>query len=387
MDRARSLMRSATSGDRVTRVELFFDLVFVFALSQLSHHLLEHLSWLGAGETFVLLLAVYKVWVYTTWSATLLDSSLREVQWMLLIVMLVTLFMNASIDSSFGAFGWLFVACYLAVQLGRGAWILTAGLDKTTHNHFVRTLTWGCMSAPFWIAGVFFDAVLRLMIWGVAAAIDLLGHMLAHRLPGRKTEGSRVPLPGERMFERFGLFYLIALGETILSTGLAIAGNLEDPLIFVTGTVGLAGSIAIWWCYFHSLERDILDKLATVDDHFRPGILAGNTLLMLLAGLILVAAGDQLVISDPSARPELSTVLLLFGGPALFLTGRGIFIRQVLGLRHPTDLIGIGTLAVLAGLSLLLPAFVAAIGALLPLIGVAVADTVIRRRRFKQPIN
>jgi low temperature requirement protein LtrA len=373
-------MRPATPGDRVTRLELFFDLVFVFALAQLSHHLLEHPSWLGAGETFVLLLAVYKVWVYTTWSATLLDTSRLEVQWMLLIVMLVTLFMNASIGSAFGAFGWLFAASYLLVQLGRGAWMLTVGLDPTTHNHFVRTLIWGCMSAPFWIAGVFFAPGPRLMFWGVAAAIDLTGHMLAHRLPGRKTEGSHVPLPGERIFERFGLFYLIALGETILSTGLAIAGNLEDPLIFLTGTISLAGSVAIWWCYFHTLEQDILKKLASVDDQFRPGILAGNTLVILLAGLILVAVGDQLVISDPASHADLSTVLLLFSGPALFLAGRGFFIRQVLGRGHPSGFVGIGALVVLASFSLLLPTFVAALAAVLPLIGVAVSDTVNRRR-------
>ncbi|WP_229741813.1 low temperature requirement protein A [Kocuria dechangensis] len=373
-------MRSVTSGGQVTRLELFFDLVFVFALFQLSHHLVEHPSWVGAGQTFVLLLAVYKVWVYTTWAATLLDTSRLEVQWMLLIVMLVTLFMNASIGSAFGAFGWLFAASYLLVQLGRGAWILTVGLDRITHNHFVRTLIWGWMSAPFWITGVFFDPGPRLMFWGAAAAIDLGGHMLAHRLPGQKTEGSRVPLPGERIFERFGLFYLIALGETILSTGLAIAGNLGDSLIFVTGTVSLAGSVAIWWCYFHGLEQDILKKLASVNDQFRPGILAGNTLVMLLAGLILVAVGDQLVISDPVARPDLATVLILFGGPALFLAGRGIFIRRALGQRQPSNLAGIGALVVLANVSFLLPAFVAAIGAALPLVGVAFFDSVNRRR-------
>ncbi|MEX5257998.1 low temperature requirement protein A [Kocuria arenosa] len=384
MLRARSLMRSETSGGQVTRLELFFDLVFVFALFQLSHHLLEHPSWVGAGQTLVLLLAVYKVWVYTTWAATLLDTSRLEVQWMLLIVMLVALFMNASIVSAFGAFGWLFVVSYLLVQLGRGAWILTVGLDRTTHNHFVRTLIWGCMSAPFWIAGVFLDPGLRLMFWGVAAAIDLAGHMLAHRLPGQKTEGSQVPLPGERIFERFGLFYLIALGETILSTGLAIAGNLENSLIFVTGSVSLAGSVAIWWCYFHDLEREVLEKIASANDQFRPGILAGNALVMLLAGLILVAVGDQLVINDPVARPELPAVLILFGGPVLFLASRGVFIRRELGLRQLSDLAGIGALVVLASLSFLLPAFVAAMGAALPLIGVAFFDSVNRGRRMKQ---
>ncbi|WP_087873334.1 low temperature requirement protein A [Arthrobacter globiformis] len=384
MIRARSLMRSTTSGKDVSRIELFFDLVFVFALSQLSHHLLEHPSWVGAGETFVLLLGVYKVWVYTTWAATLLDTSRLQVQWMLLIVMLVSLFMNASISSAFGAFGWLFAASYLLVQLGRGAWMLTVGLDRTPHNHFVRTLIWGCMSAPFWVAGAFFGPGPRLMLWGVAAAIDLGGHMLAHRLPGQQTEGSQVPVPGERIFERFALFYLIALGETIISSGLAIAGNLEDPLILLTGTVSLAGSVAIWWCYFHGLEQEVLEKLDSVDDHFRPGILAGNTLLVLLAGLILVAVGDQLVISDPAARPDLATVLFLYGGPALFLAGRGFFIRRVLGHRQPSDLVGVGALAGLAGLSFLLPAFVAAIGAVLPLIGVAVSDAGNRRRRRTQ---
>jgi low temperature requirement protein LtrA len=143
----------------------------------------------------------------------------------------------------------------------------------------------------------------------------------------------------------------------------------------------LAGSVAIWWCYFHGLEQDILQKLASVDDQFRPGILAGNTLVVLLAGLILVAVGDQLVISDPAARPDLATVLLLFGGPALFLAGRGFFIRRVLGHRQPSDLAGIGVLAVLASVSFLLPAFVAAMCAVLPLIGVAVSDAVNRRRR------
>lgn len=381
MLRARSLTRSATSGGQVTRVELFFDLVFVFALSQLSHHLLEHPTWVGAAETFVLLLAVYKVWVYTTWAATLLDTSRLELQWMLLLVMLVSLFMNASIESAFGAFGWLFAACYLLVQLGRGAWILTVGLDQTTHDHFVRTLIWGCMSAPFWIAGIFFDPEPRLMLWGGAAAIDLAGHMLAHRLPGRKTEGSLVPLPGERIFERFGLFYLIALGETILSTGLAIAGHLDDPLIFLTGTISLAGSVAIWWCYFHGLEHDTLEKLASVDDQFRPGILAGNALVILLAGLVLVAVGDQLVISDPAARPDLATILLLFGGPVLFLISRGVFVRRALGRSQLPELVGIVALAVLASLSFLLPAFIAAFGAVLPLIGVAVSDAANRRRR------
>jgi low temperature requirement protein LtrA len=94
----------------------------------------------------------------------------------------------------------------------------------------------------------------------------------------------------------------------------------------------------------------------------------------------LVAVGDLLVISEPTARPDLATVLFLYGGPALFLAARGVFIRRVLSHRRHSDLAGIGALAVLAGLSSPLPAFVAAVGAVLPLMGVAVADAANRRR-------
>ncbi|MET1044715.1 MAG: low temperature requirement protein A, partial [Microbacteriaceae bacterium] len=111
---------------------------------------------------------------------------------------------------------------------------------------------------------------------------------------------------------------------------------------------------------------------------------AGNILLVLLAGLILVAVGDQLVISDPTARPDLATVLFLFGGPALFLAGRDIYIRRVLGNRRASDLAGIGALAVLASLSPLFPLFVASIGAVIPLVGVAVSDALNRRRETRQ---
>ncbi|MET3920141.1 low temperature requirement protein LtrA [Arthrobacter sp. UYEF20] len=107
---------------------------------------------------------------------------------MLLIVMLFALSMNASIGAAFGAFGWLFAESYLLIQLGRGAWMLAVGFDRTTQSLFVRTLIWGCMSAPFWISGVFFDHEVRLMFRGVAAAIDLVGHMLAHH-PGLPREG------------------------------------------------------------------------------------------------------------------------------------------------------------------------------------------------------
>jgi low temperature requirement protein LtrA len=87
--------------DAVSPLELFFDLVFVFAVSQLSHHLLEHLSWRGAAETLVLLIAVFGIWSGTSFEATLLNIGRSPTQWMLLAVMLAGLFMNAAIRDAF----------------------------------------------------------------------------------------------------------------------------------------------------------------------------------------------------------------------------------------------------------------------------------------------
>src|SRR5215208_5887552 len=89
--------------DEVTPVELFFDLVFVFAVSQLSHHLLAHLSWRAAAETLVLLRAVYAVWYSTSWAATMIPADQPRTRGMVLTVMLLGLFMNASVTGAFAA--------------------------------------------------------------------------------------------------------------------------------------------------------------------------------------------------------------------------------------------------------------------------------------------
>src|SRR5215207_2694777 len=94
--------------DEVTPLELFFDLVFVFAVSQLSHHLLAHLSWRGAAETLVMLRAVYAVWYSTSWAATMIPAHQPRTQWMILSVMLLGLFMNASVTRAFTTSGWAF---------------------------------------------------------------------------------------------------------------------------------------------------------------------------------------------------------------------------------------------------------------------------------------
>ena len=136
----------------VTPVELLFDLVFAFALSQLSQHLLTHLSWHGAAETLVMLLAIFAVWFTTSWSATMIRADQARTRWLVLTVMLLGLFMNASVTRAFTTSGWAFVFPLLLIQLGRTVWTLVNSTDAVLREHYFRTLLWVIATTPLWIA-------------------------------------------------------------------------------------------------------------------------------------------------------------------------------------------------------------------------------------------
>ncbi len=140
----------------VTPLELFFDLVFVFAVSQLSRHLLGHLSWRGAAETLVMLRAVFAVWFITSWSATIIPANQSRTRWMMLAVMLLGLFMNASVTRAFSASalsGWAFVVPLLLIQLGRTVWTLVNSPNAVFRDHYFRTLLWFIATSPIMARG------------------------------------------------------------------------------------------------------------------------------------------------------------------------------------------------------------------------------------------
>jgi low temperature requirement protein LtrA len=145
---AQSVQREA-----VSPLELFFDLVFVFAVSQLSHHLLDHLSWRGAAETLVLLIAVFGIWSGTSFEATLLHIGRSQARWLLLAVMLAGLFMNAGVQNAFEAGGWAFVVPLLVIQAGRSILMVVVALIRMLREHYARLLCWIMATAPLWIAG------------------------------------------------------------------------------------------------------------------------------------------------------------------------------------------------------------------------------------------
>jgi low temperature requirement protein LtrA len=322
--------RWAVTSDEVTPLDLLFDLVYVFGIAQLSHHLLANPTWNGSLETFVLLVAVFALWLQTTWTVILRAAEGRHGPWLLLIILPLGLFMNASIDVAFGWGGWVFVGLYLGVTALRDYWVVLSGLRPWVGEHHQRMLMWLAVSTVGWIAGAV-DEAHRLPWWTFAAIVDLLGIVTAHATPWRRMHSERQVIPRTRTFERARLFFLIALGETILSTGVAIADHLRDPMTIVTGLVGLVGSVALWWTYFDAKEPASRRALGASDDPTRYSIGTFNLLFGMVAAMIVIAVGDELVIAQPFGRTDVRLALLVFGGPFLYLavqTGQALWQRS-----------------------------------------------------------
>lgn len=359
----------------VAPLELFFDLVFVFSLLQLSHHLLEHLSWRGAAETAVMLLAVFSVWYYTSWEATMLRAERSRTAGVVVAVMVLSLFMNASVSQAFSASGWAFVVPFLLIQLGRTSWSRFNAPDALWRRHDSHTLIWMAASSPLWIVGAAVGPDPRLLWWSFAAAVDLTGTVLAHPVPGRRLRlGYDGGPEGSHMLERCRLFLLIALGETVISTGGAIAAAPMEPMTVITGTVALASAVALWALAFgglgHMIRRHV-EKEAL--DPIRAAARAGNALLVMVAGLIAIAVANQSVIAHPYEHTSVPVVLLLFAGPLLFLLAPAWYLWAVLGAPPPRRvLIGAALLLPAGATALAAPAYLALILAMVVLAAVAV---------------
>ncbi len=325
------LLRDKTSVQRgrVTSVELFFDLVFVFAITQLSHGLLHKLTVAGLIETTLLFFAVWWVWVYTTWSTNWLDPDRPAVRVMLFVLMLAGLVMSISIPSAFGGGALAFAGAYVFMQVGRTAFCVcaTGMASESNRQNFQRILAWLVLSAVFWIAGAFAEGPARLALWVLAIGLEYVAPWLGFWVPslGRSTTADW-DVDGHHMAERCSLFVLIALGESLIITG----STFEKSAVSVTTVAALVsafvGTAAMWWVYFAIGAERGTHHIAHSDD---PGRIARigytNLHLIIVAGVIVAAVADELVLAHPGGHVELSALLAIVGAPALFLAGNGWF--------------------------------------------------------------
>ena len=152
----------------VSPLELFFDLVYVFAIGQLSHHLVEHVDLRTGAETTIMALAVVYAWYMTAWAANWLDPDRLPVRMLLVGLMFASLLMSVAIADAFDGRAWLFVTGYLLLQVGRSAFLIVALRGRALGEHFVNDLVWELLTGGLWVAGAISDGDARLVLWGLA---------------------------------------------------------------------------------------------------------------------------------------------------------------------------------------------------------------------------
>ncbi len=373
-----AISRAPGAGRVVTPLELFFDLVYVVAIGQLSHHLVAHVDWRTAAETLILALAVVYAWYMTAWGANWLEPDRLPVRGLLVGLMFASLLMTVAIGDAFGDRAPLFVTGYLLLQVGRSAFLIVALRGRALGEHFVNDLAWEAMTGGLWVAGAIAGGDARLILWGLAAAAAYAGVASLHWLPGRgrRIDVDHTEISGEHLIERFRLFFIIALGETVLTTSNAFIGEEFTAERLLALAISFTGTVALWWCYFQRAEGIGVEAAERAEDAGGVGLQATWTLTLIVLALIAIAVGDELAIAHPGDEATLGFTLLAFGGPALFLLAQAVFLRGAHERGPRSRLLGMAALAILAVVTapLAMAAGIAAAAAVL--VTVAVTDSV-----------
>jgi len=342
--------RRAHEHARVTYVELFFDLVFVFAVTQLSHGLIAHPTALGLLHTGLLLLAVWWAWVFTAWFTNWMDPERTPVRIMLFVMMAAALVLAAAIPDAFEARGLVFACAYVFIQVGRSLFFLIGVWREPAHRlNFSRIVAWLSLAAVFWIAGAVQHGEARLLVWAVALAIEYASPAMGFWTPGLgRSNAADWSVEGGHLAERCALFTIIALGESVIVTGATVVGMPWTAEVVAAFASALVCSIAMWWIYFSSTAEAASDAIARSDN---PGAIARVAYtyshLLPVAGIIVAAVGDEWVIHHPTGHTDLKTAAAVIGGPALFLFGSLIFKLAVFRRWSATRLAGLALLAAL----------------------------------------
>lgn len=351
----RNLLRQREPGreERVGAVELFFDLVFVFAVTQVSHTLIEHPDPLGFAQTAMLFLAVWWVWIYTAWFTNWLDVRHIPVRLVLFTLMAGSMLLAISMPRAFDDRALLFAGSYVTIQAGRSLFMIAAlrGHSPVNHINFVRIFLWSLMEAPFWIAGALAeDPATRLWLWLAALAIITTGPFAGFWIPGLgRSDPKAWDVEAHHLAERCALFIIIALGESVLLTGTGFAAGAWNSARVLAFASAFIGTIAMWWLYFDIGAERGTARFAEVDDRGRMARLVYTYFhIPIVAGIIVVAASDEMVLAHPLGHAEGAAFAALIGGHALYLVGNLLFKGASARSRPLSHWAGLWILAALA---------------------------------------
>ncbi|MDQ7728575.1 low temperature requirement protein A [Halomonas sp. SpR8] len=324
----KAALRNIGSGEtpRVTNVELFFDLVYVFAIIQLSHFLLAHDNWVGALEAVTLFAAAWWAWNYTSWATNWLDPDHTSGRALMIVLMACALLMAIAIPHAFSSRAGLFVGAYVAMALIRAGYMSIVFRGEQMGRNYAQLCAWSAISGVFWIAGALIPSA-RLELWIIAVLIDYSAPYAGFWLPGKgATPMDSWPLRGLHLLERNQQVFIIALGESILLLGgLLVSQSLEAGVI-AAAAIGFLLIITLWWIYFVHLAEAGEHSFERASDHTRlarAGLAYAHGVMV--CGAIVVAVAIELIVAHPHDAIHATTALIAFAGPTIFLIGSAMF--------------------------------------------------------------
>jgi low temperature requirement protein LtrA len=307
--------REAGREQRVTPLELFFDLVVVFAITQVTSFISRSPTWGGLLRGMLLLGVIWWAWSAYAWLTNTLDPEEGGVRLAVLSAMAAMLVVSLAMPGAFGRDGVTFGLAYFVVRALHLVLYGIAGRgDRDLFGAVVRLVPAATLAPALLVVAGFLDGWAQLAFWGAALAIDYLGVLIGHMRGWR--------LSPEHFVERFGLVIIIALGESVVAIGVGAAGLPLDPGVIAAALLGIIVAAALWWSYFDWVAFVAKARLAELTGASRAafGRDAYSYLhLPMVAGIALFAFGLETTLHD--AAGSLSTVpaVGLVGGIALYL--------------------------------------------------------------------
>jgi low temperature requirement protein LtrA len=324
--RARACLISDAMDDtekRVAPLELFFDLVFVFALTQVTLLMSENPTWEGLGQGMLVLIALWWAWSGYAWLTNYIAADEGLERMLMFAVMGAFLIAALAVPQAFGDDALLFAIAYAAARLLHIFIFAEANDDVDTGQAIVRLARTALPAPLMLIAAALLGGTAQAVIWIVALAIDLAGPFV---FGVRGFQVSPV-----HFTERFGLIVIIALGESIVAIGAGLEGEIDAGVI-VAAALGLTVACGLWWAYFDWVALDAERRLRSARGDSR-AILARDVYAYLhfpmIAGIVLIALGVKKTIGDVGEPLKTAPAVALLGGIALYYAGHvGVRFRN-----------------------------------------------------------
>ncbi|MET8119837.1 low temperature requirement protein A [Micromonospora sp. NPDC005189] len=325
-----ALVRRPDGSTRATLLELLFDVVFVAALALISKQLADRGSWHDGASVLLMLTAIWWTWSVTSTTTEFYDPQQRPIQAILMVAMVGSVAMAASLPMISDGHALVFAIAYVTTHVIRGI-VLVTTLHRQGHRAAMERATrfvfWFVVSGVFWIAGALSGTV-NWGLWTIAIAIDLISAAARYptpwlgRVPVVQYEGTTGHLG-----ERYQQFVILALGDIILVPTLQVSQT-DLGRFRVTALLGAFATMLLLW-QVYVFRADELVRGLDPPSRGRASRLAPYTHLVMLAGVVGTAASFDLVVARPTGTTPVQWLMLIVGGPALFVTGRLLFTLLV----------------------------------------------------------